>query len=449
MPTARTGAPPGTVSTGLAGTPIGRVLAFAFLGTMFDGAELNLVGYPMAYISDSLHVSTIQIVQITTLQGFASIAGGILCGWLGDRVGRRWTYTASVLLFGVAAVLGGLAATYPLFLLTRLLAGVGMGGLFGLNYAMFAECWKTRRRGMMGGSIQAMYFVGQIVTEGVVYFCTVRFGLHEGWRAGYLVIGVVTLLIGVAAAALLPESPQWLTYRRELRAGRVPERLRPAKVPMAELFRGGYASGTVLFAALATAVFLTTNSMIAYLSTFLVKVMKLPLGEASLIVLLGLVVTAVTYPLAGMLSDVIQRKWAFFWSCLFGTLGFGWLLSLVLGQSTHIGPNFWTSATFWALMMCAGAGGGFGVLGVWMAEFFPTRIRSSGSNLSYYAGRGLGAGLFPLVALSLAGSVRWPSRSVSSDRSPGPCWRWAGRTSRDAASRPWSSRWLTRGGPDW
>lgn len=48
---------------------------------------------------------------------------------------------------------------------------------------------------------------------------------------------------------------------------------------------------------------------------------------------------------------------------------------------------------------------GAGVLGVWMAEFFPTRIRAAGSNTSYYAGRGIGAGLFPLAALGLAGSV--------------------------------------------
>ena len=40
-----------------------------------------------------------------------------------------------------------------------------------------------------------------------------------------------------------------------------------------------------------------------------------------------------------------------------------------------------------------------------MAEFFPTRVRSTGSNLSYYAGRGLGAGVFPLFALTIAGSV--------------------------------------------
>jgi MFS family permease len=383
----------------------GLILFFAFLGTLFDGAELNLVGYPLSYLADSFHVSTIQIVQVATMQGFASIAGGILCGWLGDLYGRRWTYTGSVLAFGVAALLGGLAPNYFLFLLTRLLAGVGMGGLFGLSFSMFAECWKTRKRGMMGGSIQAMYFVGQILTEGVVYVCLVEFGEDRGWRTGYVLIGVTTLLIGAASAVLLPESEQWRTYQRELEGGRVPEHLRRTKVPLLDVFRGGYAVGTIVFMALATALFLTTNSLISYLSTFLIKVEKVPLGTASLIVLLGLVVTAITYPLTGILSDVLRRKWAFFWSSVFGVFGFGWLLGLVLSGSAKIGTDFWAYPTFWAVMMCAGGSGGFGVLGIWMAEFFPTRVRSSGSNLSYYAGRGFGAGLFPLVALSLAGTV--------------------------------------------
>lgn len=384
---------------------VARILVFAFLGTLFDGAELNLVGYPMAYISESLHVTTIQIVQVSTLQGFTSIAGGILCGWLGDMIGRRWTYTGSVLVFGIAAVLGGLAPTYGLFLLTRLLAGVGMGGLFGLSFSMFAECWHTARRGAMGGSIQAMYFVGEIVTEGVVYFCAVRFGVHEGWRVGYVVVGVITIVIGLCSAFLLPESQQWLHYRRELRAGRVPVELRQTRVPLVDLFRRGYAWGTVVFIVLAASIFLTTNSMIAYLTTFLVKTEKVPLGTASLIVLLTLVVTSITYPAVGALSDVIKRRWAFLAACLFGAVGFVWFLVLVVTKNAHVTTDFWSEPTFWALMMCAGAAGGFGVIGVWMAEFFPTRTRSSGSNLSYYAGRGLGAGLFPLVALSLAGSV--------------------------------------------
>lgn len=382
-----------------------RILVFAFLGTLFDGAELNLVGYPLAYISESLHASTIQIIQVSTFQGFASIVGGILCGWLGDQIGRRWTYTGSVLVFGIAAVLGGLAPTYLLFLLTRLLAGVGMGGLFGLSFSMFAECWHTSRRGAMGGAIQSMYFVGEIVTEGVVYFFSVHLGVHEGWRAGFVVIGVITIVIGLFAAFLLPESRQWLHYRRELAAGRVPEQLRQTRVPLVDLFRRGYAFGTVVFVILASAMFLTTNSMIAYLSSFLVQVEKVPLGTASLIVLCSLVVTAVTYPTAGALSDVIRRRWAFLASCVFGIVGFTWFLTLVVGKHAHVTIHFWAEPTFWALMMCAAAAGGFGILGVWMAEFFPTRIRSTGSNLSYYAGRGLGAGLFPLAALALAGTV--------------------------------------------
>ncbi|MBO0874990.1 MAG: MFS transporter, partial [Pseudonocardia sp.] len=377
-----------TVSGDRAKRRLRLVLIFAFFGTLFDGAELNLVGYPMAYIADSLRVSTIQVVQVTTLQGFATIVGGLLYGWLGDRYGRRWTYASAVLMFGVAAILGGLAPSYGLFLLTRLLAGVGMGGLFGLAFSMFTEGWKTTRRGAMGGSIQAMYFGGQMVTVGVVYFCTTRLGEAVGWRGGYLTIGALTLVVGALAAVLLPESEQWRHYRAELKAGRVPERMRPAKVPLSELFRREHVRGTLLFVVLASGIFMSTNTIIAYLSTFLVKVQKVPLGAASLIVLLGSIVTAVSYPLAGALSDVVNRRSAVFLSSLVGVVGFGWLMLLVTTGTAHVGSQFWADQTFWAIMVCAGGAGGFGVLGVWMAEFFPTRIRSTGSNTSYYAGRG-------------------------------------------------------------
>jgi MFS family permease len=381
------------------------ILVFAFFGTMFDGAELNLVGYPLKYLSDSFHASTIEIIRISTIQGFASIAGGLLFGWLGDQIGRRWTYTISVLMFGLAAILGGLAPSYGMFLLTRVLAGVGMGGLFGLSYSMFAECWKTQRRGAMGGSIQAMYFVGEIITEGAIYFSIKAFGADSGWRTGYVLIGIGTVIVAALAMFLLPESRQWQAYQRALRSGELPPDLRRAKVPLFDLFRGGYAFGTIAFVVLSTAMFLTTNSITAYLSTFLIKVQKLPLGTASLIVLIGLIVTPITYVTGGILSDIIRRKWAFFSACAFGLIGFTWFLVLVQTKNAHIGQDFWHYQTFYALMFCAAATGGFGILGIWMAEFFPTRVRSTGSNASYYAGRGLGAGVYPLFSLSIAGTV--------------------------------------------
>jgi SHS family lactate transporter-like MFS transporter len=161
----------------------------------------------------------------------------------------------------------------------------------------------------------------------------------------------------------------------------------------------------VLFMVLSTAMFLTTNSVGAYLSTYLLTTQKLSLDTVSLIVLVGYVATIIAYTLTGVVSDRLRRKYAFTLASAVGTVGFVWFLWLLTSGSAHVGADFWAWPTFWALMLCAGAAGGFGVLGVWMSEFFPTRVRSTGSSASYYVGRGLGAGIFPLFALTLAGTV--------------------------------------------
>ncbi|GAA5189647.1 MFS transporter [Arthrobacter gyeryongensis] len=398
-------APSGGTSTFYTRREIRFILAFALLGTLFDGAELNLIGFPLAYISDSLHVSTIALITVATVQGFASILGGFVFGTLGDTLGRRRTFAISVLAFGVAATLGGLATNYEMFLLTRVLAGIGMGGLFGLSFSMFTECWQTTKRGTMGGIIQSMYFVGEILTAGLIYLFLSTLGHDLGWRAGYIAIGLISLVIGAASLKLLPESKQWLAYQEHRRNGTLPPELRRSKVPVIDIFRPRFAYGTVLFMILSTAMFLTTNSVGAYLSTYLLKTQQLPLDTVSLIVLLGYVSTIITYSTTGFISDRIRRKYAFTAACVFGTAGFVWFLSLLTSGHAHITGAFWTAPAFWALMMCAGGAGGFGVLGVWMSEFFPTRIRSTGSSASYYVGRGLGAGVFPLFALTLAGTV--------------------------------------------
>ncbi|WP_406430787.1 MFS transporter [Streptomyces sp. NBC_00631] len=383
----------------------GLILVFALLGTLFDGAEINLVGYPMAYIADGLHVSTIQIVSIVTYQGFASIAGGFLFGWLGDAIGRRKTYAMCVLAFGLAALLGGFATDWTTFLLTRLLAGIGMGGLFGLSFSMFTECWTPRRRGAMGGAIQSMFFVGQIITVGVIFACVSALGRDAGWRAGYRLIGVVSLVVAVAAAFWLPESRHWAEYRRALAAGELPERLRPAKIPFSDLVRDGNARLFLTFSGIATATFVASNAIGAYLSTYLLKGQHLPFGRVTVIVLIGYVATILAYTATGWASDVVSRRRAYLWASVVGTVGFAWFLVLVTSGSDHVSTRFWADQTFWALVVCAAGFGGFGVMGVWMSEMFPTRLRATGSNSTYYIGRGLGAGVFPLAALGLAGTV--------------------------------------------
>ncbi|GED29269.1 MFS transporter [Brevibacillus centrosporus] len=381
------------------------VVFFAFLGALFDGIELNLISYPMVYISKSLGVTTADMVTVLTWQGLASLVGGFLFGWLGDVIGRRWSYALCVLIYGVGAILAAFIHSYDVFLITRIFAGIGIGGQFGLVFTMFTECWKTEKRGTMGGLIQSMFVVGQIVTVIVTYFCLQAFGADEGWRDAFLILGVLSVIVGVASIFYLPESKLWLEYREKLRAGTLPVELKRTGVPLVDIFKNGLAYGTTMFMIVSTAVFIISYQTITYQSTFLLKEAGVPLNLTSVIVLIALFITGIAYVIVGYISDKLNRKWAFFWGAVVGLIGFGSFLILALTGNIAIGENFLSSPMFWSLMICNAGYAGFAVLGVWMSEFFPTRLRATGNNVCYYVGRGLGAGLFPLIAIKIAGSV--------------------------------------------
>lgn len=381
------------------------IVIFAFLGALFDGVELNLVSYPMVYISKTLGVTTADMVTVLTWQGLASLAGGFFFGWLGDLVGRRWAYAICVLTYGLGALLAGFAQTYEVFMATRIFAGIGIGGQFGLVFTMFTEAWKTQKRGFMGGCIQSMFIVGQIITVGVTYISITVYGQESGWRNAFVILGVVSILIAIASIKFLPESNLWKIYREKLKEGTLPVEFQRTAVPLVDLFKNGLAYGTTLFMIVSTAVFIISYQTITYQSTFLLKEANVPLNQTSVIVLIGLIFTAIAYILIGHISDLLNRKWAFFWGAVIGLIGFSSFSFLALTGNIAIGANFWASPMFWSLMLCNAGYAGFAVLGVWMSEFYPTRIRATGSNVCYYVGRGLGAGVFPLIALKIGGSV--------------------------------------------
>jgi len=378
-------------------------LLFAFLATVFDGVELNLLSYPLVYISGTFGVSTQAVVGAITAQGLASLVGGFLFGWMGDVLGRRKAFALCVFVYGIGALLAGLVTSYPLFLVTRVVSGVGIGGEFGLAFAMFAEVWKTERRGLMGGAIQSMFIVGEILTQAVLFVTLSTLGDDLGWRVGFVILGALSVAVAVAGLIWLPESAKWLEYQRRVKDGSLPPELQRTKVPFTDMFRGGLARGAVAFIVMATGIFIYSYSLGTFSSTFLLKTAQVPLGGTTLILFLGLLITIASYMLFAWLSDIVGRRLSFVLSNVVGFVGLGWYLYLVIIGDTYMGPDYWSTAMFWALIVAQAGYGGFAIMGVWMAEFFPTRIRSTGSNTAYYVGRGLGAGAYPLVALSLAG----------------------------------------------
>ena len=237
-------------------------LLFACLGTVFDGVELNLLSYPLVYISQTLNVAIVQ--HRGRHHGTGSrFTPGRLCLWVAG--GCDWpTPRVRALHLRLRArdhALAAFAPNYPFFLGSRILAGLGIGGELGLAFAMFSECWHTERRGLMGGTIQTMFIVGQIITQGVLYSTLTMFGYDTGWRAGFLVLGIVSILLAFATLTWTPESHKWLRYQAEFERGTLPEELQRTSVPYADLFRGSLAGGTIAFMVIMTAIFMYSYSL--------------------------------------------------------------------------------------------------------------------------------------------------------------------------------------------
>jgi SHS family sialic acid transporter-like MFS transporter len=220
-------------------------LAAALLGWMFDGLEMGL--FPLIArpaMSDLLGPSGkddvglwIGIMYAVFLVGAAT--GGVVFGWLGDRIGRVRAMTLSVLTYAVFMALCGVSGSvYQMFVL-RFISSLGMGGEWSLGVALVMEIWPNKSRGLMAGLIGAAANVG-FLSIGIVGLGLGQIiGSMEGWLTAvglpeswvtYLVIdttgkptGWRLLMIFGGAPALLtffirlavPESERWLHAKEE------------------------------------------------------------------------------------------------------------------------------------------------------------------------------------------------------------------------------------------
>src|SRR4051812_41008742 len=156
-------------------------LAAALLGWMFDGAEMgifSMVGRPavrdlmaprlvdLSAVDQEARVGLwFAIITAAFLVGAAT--GGVLFGWLGDRIGRVRAMTLSVLTYALFTGACGLAATPVQFGVLRFIAALGMGGEWSLGVALVMEVWPNRSRALMAGLIGAVANVGYLLV-GVV-----------------------------------------------------------------------------------------------------------------------------------------------------------------------------------------------------------------------------------------------------------------------------------------
>src|SRR5258707_6799782 len=155
---------------------------------------------------------------LNSLLLIASAIGGLLFGFLADRIGRTRALMASILVYSLSSAACAFTHTIPQLGFFRFVLGLGMGGEWTTAAALIAETWRAEHRGKALGLMQSAYAIGEAIAALVVAIVLP----HFGWRAVFLV-GVLPALLVFWIQSSVPEPALW-SERREIGTQRPPLR---------------------------------------------------------------------------------------------------------------------------------------------------------------------------------------------------------------------------------
>ena len=325
--------------------------------------------------------------------------GAFVFGWLGDMVGRKYTFILT--LVGMALGTGaigliptfdqiGLAAAFILFAL-RMIQGLCLGGSYGGAITYVAEHVPEARRGYYTGWLQTSPTLGIVLSLIVIIATRTYFGEKVfndwAWRIPFL-CSFFLLLVTMYMRRNFEESPVY----QEIKA-----KGKTSKNPWREAFLN---PANLKFVVIATIVVLG-EGVVWYSSQFwalfyLQTVSKVDTLSSSFIVGIGLIIGTPSLVFFGWLSDIIGRKpvilGGFFLAAVTYYPLYTWLGSV--SQPGNI--NYAIAILIIAILVCY-VGMVYGPIGAFLAEFFPGRIRYTAVSMPYMIGNGWGGGLVPFI----------------------------------------------------
>ena len=383
-----------------ANTP-GQVLFASMIGTtieFFDFyiyATAAVLAFPRLFFPAS-DPDAAMLASLATfgIAFFARPIGSALFGHFGDRIGRKTTLVAALLTMGFSTVAIGLLPTYnsigiaapALLALCRFGQGLGLGGEWGGAVLLAVENAPPGRRAWYGMFPQLGAPVGFFFSGGVFLLLSEVLSDDQffsfGWRIPFLASAAL-VLIGLYVRLTITETPVFeAAMAREQRS----------KVPIAEVF-GSYA-GTVVIGILA--------SLATFVLFYLMTVFALSWGTTALgysrttfliIQLIGVVFFAITIPVSARIAERGRRQTLIWVTAAIAAFGFVFAPMLEAGLF---------GATLMMVVGLALMGFTYGPLGTVLSELFPTRIRYTGSSLTFNLTGIFGASLAPYVATWLA-----------------------------------------------
>jgi MFS family permease len=388
-----------TNTTNIDSAPIsGRqitAVVLCVLVTLIEGTDLTLLPVLASRFRDAWSVTQETWASILTCGIIGTIVGGLLMGWLGDRLGRRRSLIICMLLMTAITYVTTLCTTVPQLMVARFIGGISFGGVIPAAVALVAEAMPARVR----GNVVAFVFLGQ-AGGGVLAPILVKMPMMAGpWQTPVLWVAFGCAAVTVLVMTLLPESPRFTEARLAASSG-PPRRWFDQFV---ELFTQGRATGTVLlwitFVGICFAVSYFTNSLAA---TFNGAGKPDEYGiDATKYYSLGAMVGGIVLPL-------FARRWP----------GTTVLLGAIIGAIASCITIAMVLPGGYGVNMTAAFGCGVFVSGAFFllyppaVQFYPTHIRATGIGAAIACGRTFGNVPSPKVAGFMLGGGGYAASSV-------------------------------------
>ncbi|MBV7276549.1 MFS transporter [Clostridium sp. PL3] len=185
-----------------------RVLFLTGIGWLFDAMDQGMVSGVMAAIGKSWKLTPADLGLLGSASAVGMAVGAAIAGMVADKWGRKKVITFTLVLYGLASALSGLATNFTILLFFRFLTGLGLGGELPAASTLVSEFSPAKARGKMVVLLESFWAWGWIVAALIAYLLIPIYG----WRIGFFLGGVPALYAAYLRKGI-PESPRYLEQK--------------------------------------------------------------------------------------------------------------------------------------------------------------------------------------------------------------------------------------------
>ena len=389
-----------------------KVALTSLAGTSIEWYDFFIYGtaaaivFPKAFFPQDLPPMVLLIISFSTFAvGFvARPVGGIIFGHFGDRVGRKRTLVAALMMMGAATTLIGLLPTYgtigiaaPLLLvLLRFVQGLAIGGQWGGAMLLVTESAPANKRGWYGAYAQAGAPVGVILANlafiGVSMSMSDEAFMSWGWRLPFLA-SIILIGVSLFVQLRLEDTEAFKTLKAAQDSQSHSEVA--ARSPIVQALKK-YPRTIMLAAGAFLSVQVTFYILIAFTVAYGLNSPTVNLSREAMLtaVLIASAVMVPTQFYFSGLSDRLGRKKVYRWGAILtGLWGFALFPLIDTGSLPLIVLGITMGLAFLGMQ--------YGPQAAYFTELFSTEVRYSGASLGYQIGAIVGGALAPTVAVLL------------------------------------------------